>query len=214
LSIMSREASDLVDHVCDAEASLSDRTKRNATSSTETHRGSSIESRRYFMMLGPPPQRKASTGSRHTCLTSGPGAPSAPSQSPSALRFCLHGNKRRRSGQGHNTGLARAEHAEHAEHAAGREQPWRRKTGKVGRVAGGGGTHWPSMSASSLRIRTSKSLTAHMSSPVGRRDAAPTGAAPDMPTETIISALFLGIPSWGPCGGACGGGGEEKPSSL
>ena len=66
--------------------------------------------------------------------------------------------------------------------------------GQGGQSSRRGGTHWPSMSASSLRIRASKSLTANMSSPVGKRDAAPAGAAPEMPMETIISALFLGIP--------------------
>jgi hypothetical protein len=102
---------------------------------TQGQRIPSIESRRYFMMLGPPPQRKASTaaGPPYVSDVGSRSAMRAFAVSKRSAGFCLHMNKRRRSGPGTTTGLA---HAEHAEHAAGHEQPWRRKTGKVGRRAG------------------------------------------------------------------------------
>ena len=91
------------------------------------------------MMLGPPAQRKASTaaGPPYVSDVGSRSAISAFAVSKRSAGFCLHVNNRRRSGQGTTTGPARAEHAEHAEHAAGHEQPWRRKTGKVGRGACG-----------------------------------------------------------------------------
>ena len=88
------------------------------------------------MMLGPPPQRKASTaaGPPYVSDVGSRSAISAFAVCKRSAGLCLQGNKRRRSGQGTKTGLASAEHTKHA---AGREQPWRRTTGKVGRVAGG-----------------------------------------------------------------------------